>query len=123
MVWRNDNARIRRRLPTIPAEEKVFSILTRLNKRSMLPVVGSRNVKLPTLLITSDGNADGGEQLSPSEQSRRSYSPNSRLSFPVRFTQRRELPDEENYSKLKKHPSNFKQLFQKYLKFQLLLRS
>ncbi|VDK68358.1 unnamed protein product [Onchocerca ochengi] len=99
MVWRNDNAHIRRRLPTIPAEAKIFPIFTRLNKGSMLPVIRSHNFELPTLLITGDDSADSAEQLPLSKHSRRSCSPNDRLSFPIEFTERPELPNEENCEK------------------------
>lgn len=95
MVWRNDKGRIRRRLPSIPSEPETFRpTLSRLNLRSMLqPIFSDDVLEQPTLLEVDDDNV---EQLSLSEHSRQSWTPNVKLTFPVHSTQRRELPIEED---------------------------
>ncbi|MCP9258101.1 hypothetical protein DINM_002623 [Dirofilaria immitis] len=94
MVWRNDKDRIRRRLPTIPSEAKIFPVLARLNSGDVLPTITSDDdVVQPTLLMINGGSA---ERLPLLEYSRQLWSPNIKLSLPVRSIQRRELPDEED---------------------------
>ncbi|EFO16360.2 hypothetical protein LOAG_12147 [Loa loa] len=103
MVWRNDNYRIRRRLPSIPTESKTFPTLARLNLCSMLSPISlddDDDAKRPLQI-----DDESIEKLQLSEYSRQSWTPTVRLTFPVHSNQRRELPIEEgveNCGKLSK---------------------
>uniref|UniRef100_A0A0R3RL52 Uncharacterized protein n=1 Tax=Elaeophora elaphi TaxID=1147741 RepID=A0A0R3RL52_9BILA len=98
MVWRNDNDRVRRRLPCIPSipmEAKTFPNLARLNLRNMpSSTLSYDGIERPTRLEIDDESV---EQSPISEQSRQFCSSTTiRLTFPMRVKQRRELSMEED---------------------------
>ncbi|VDN90510.1 unnamed protein product [Brugia pahangi] len=103
MVWRNDNYRIRRRLPSVPSVPKNCPTLTNLHLRGMLsPISSDDDIEQSTLLMMND-NVE--QQLPLSECLRQSWTPAVKLAFPVYSNQRRELPIEESmesYGKFKK---------------------